>query len=78
MKIIISVLIFLFGIALGLYLGLYVLFVGGIVQIIEAFRQPEILPLDVAFGIVKMLFASVVGWISFMICTAFALAIIKD
>ena len=67
MKTVIGILMMLAGIVIGLYLGVWVMFVGGIVDIVDFFFNVR--PLDailLAFGILKVFFASIVGWLSFM------------
>lgn len=64
MKTVFGVLLMLGGIALGLWLGLWVCFVGGIVQIIEQIKAPEVQALTVAWAIVKIVFAGLVGVLS--------------
>lgn len=50
------------GIALGIYVGFWLLFVGGIVQIINAFTPEGAVALDIAFGLIKICFSGVCGW----------------
>lgn len=71
MKIIIGILLILGGIALGIWLGIWVCLVGGIVQLIEAVKATPIESFGIAWGIARILLTSVVGWGSFAIC-AFA------
>ncbi len=47
--------------ALALYVGVYVLFIGGIIQTIQS-ATPIVIASGIAFGIAKILFAGVVGW----------------
>lgn len=56
------------GIFLGLYLGLYLMFIGGITQIVDAVQVDPVDGSDVAWGIVRIIFASAVGAASFWIC----------
>lgn len=51
------------GVCLGLYVGLYVMFVGGIIQIISQIGAVNVSAAAIAWGVVKMLFAAVVGWL---------------
>ena len=53
------------GIALGLYVGVWLCLIGGIVQIIEAAKATPVHSLHVALGIVRLIFAGPAGWISF-------------
>lgn len=64
MEKIIGVLLIIGGIVLGLYVGVWVCFVGGIVQIIEQIRADNLIALQVGIGIAKMVFAGVAGWLS--------------
>ena len=77
MKTVIGILMVLGGVVLGLYLGLWVCFVGGIVGIIEAIRAPEVIAMDVAISVVKIIFAAAVGQISALFLVIPGLAIIK-
>ena len=73
MKNVLAVLVFLLGIGLGLYLGLWLLLVGGIVQFVNGLMLAQALPM--AIGIVKVMCSGAVGWVSFLICTALSTAI---
>lgn len=64
MKTIIGLILILAGIALGIYLGIWVMFIGGIVGIIECVRAEELVALDVAINVAKVVFAAFVGWLS--------------
>lgn len=64
MKIIIGLLLIVAGIALGLYVGLWLMFIGGIVSIIEQIRAEHLDALTVAWGVVRILFAGLVGMLA--------------
>lgn len=55
------------SVALGLYVGVWVLLIGGIVGIIEAAKATPVESMGVAIGVVKILFSSVAGWLSFLV-----------
>lgn len=59
MKKLIGVLSIVCGIAFGAYVGGWLCFIGGIVQVIEQIRAVTLVPLEVAFGIAKVIFAGV-------------------
>lgn len=60
-----GILLIAIGVFLGLYLGLWVCFIGGIVQIVNEFKAArEVIPMNIAFGILRIFFACIVGWIS--------------
>lgn len=56
------------GLAAGLYVGVWLMFIGGIVQVIETIRAPELSAVDVAVGVARVVFAGLVGWLSAMLC----------
>lgn len=64
MKILFGVLMILGGIALGLYVGIWLMLVGGIMQIVDAVTADPINGSDIAWGVVRIIFASVSGVIS--------------
>ena len=74
MKIAVGILLILLGIVLGLYVGGYLLFIGGLVQFFTAMKilfVSGIAALDVmalVIGIVKVLVAGAVGWLIFLFC----------
>lgn len=62
---ILGILMVLVGIAAGLFVGLYLCFYGGIVQIIGG-----ISPVNagaIAFGIIRVISAGLIGWLSALI-----------
>lgn len=64
MKALIGILMILCGITLGLYVGIWVCFIGGIVDVIASIRAEELIAMDVAIGVAKFIFAGVAGWFS--------------
>lgn len=52
------------GIALGTYVGLYVCFIGGIIDIIQQIKAPVLDAGIVAWGIAKIVLASIAGTVS--------------
>lgn len=61
MKGFLGCLLILCGLAAGLYLGLWWAFIGGIVQIIEQVRAPELSAMAVAIGVAKIVCAGGIG-----------------
>lgn len=68
MKSIFGIILIVVGIALGLYVGVWLMFIGGIVQIINAIRAPELIAMTVAIGVAKIVFAGAVGGLSAVVC----------
>ncbi|MDP3901940.1 MAG: hypothetical protein Q8Q37_03180 [bacterium] len=79
MKALLGLVFILGGIVLGLYVGVWVCLVGGIVDIINQVKAPESVDaMVIACGIVKILFAAISGWLSFFVCGAIGLALLKS
>lgn len=68
MKYVFGVLFILAGVALGLYVGLYVLFIGGVVSIVDGIKAEPTDAGSIAWGIVKMFCAGGVGGAIFWGC----------
>lgn len=69
---IIAAILFLAGIALALYLGLYVCLYGGIVQGINGVTSNPISATDIALGIVRVCCTGLVGWGTFFLTMSVA------
>jgi hypothetical protein len=63
MRFIIGLGIMVLGIITGVFVGGWVMFVGGIVQVINSLASTPVFALGIAIGIVRILFASMVGWL---------------
>jgi hypothetical protein len=63
-KLIIGVLLILSGIALGAYVGIWLCFIGGIIDVIEQVRAVDLSASTVAIGVAKVLFSGFAGWLS--------------
>ncbi len=60
--------IFLIGAVLGgLYVGLWLCLVGGIVQIIEGAKATPIASMDIALGVLRFFCTALAGWGTFFI-----------
>jgi len=66
------------GILGGLYLGVWLCFIGGIVQVIEAVKADPVSSFGIAFGIVRVMAAGIVGWLFFFVCLGLGLATISS
>lgn len=76
MKTIIGILLIIIGIGLGLYLGLWVMFVGGIVQLIQN-CTPTVNAVGIAVGLLRIVCASAVGWFCVIILGGIGKALIE-
>ena len=59
----IGVLLLITGLVVGVYVGLWWAFIGGIVDVVEAVRADELVAKDLATGVIKIIFAGPAGWI---------------
>lgn len=62
MRYVIGILLIVAGVLAGLYVGLWLMFIGGIIQVINAVKANPTPAIDVAWGVVRIIFASLVGW----------------
>lgn len=65
MRILAGLLLICGAVVLGLYVGLWLMFVGGIVAVIHAVQAIPVDALGIAWGIVRIFFASIAGGLSF-------------
>ena len=63
MKNLIGCLICLAGIAIGIYVGVWLMFILGIVQIIEAVKVTHVNAMGIALGIARVILSGFVGWL---------------
>ena len=63
-KELIGLLLIIIGVIFGLYVGIWVCFVGGIIDIIEQIRATNLEAMSVAWGVAKIVFAGFFGVIS--------------
>jgi hypothetical protein len=79
MKTLLGVLLILGGIALGTYLGLWVCFIGGIIQIVNAIKAPGAIHAGIiAGGVVKIVFAGFIGQLSAALLIVPGAAMLND
>jgi len=50
---------------LGIYVGVYLCLIGGIIQIIQGIKD-DVNAYSIAFGICRIVFAGISGWIVFI------------
>lgn len=70
----IGIAILLLAVVLGIYVGFWLMLVGGIMEIINAVKAPVTLASEIGFGIIKIMFASVTAGLTFWFCTFVASA----
>lgn len=76
---ILGILLILSGIALGLYVGVWLCFVGGIVDLVEVVKYANYEALKIGWGVAKIMFAGLFGGLSayFLIIPGWIL-VVKD
>ena len=66
------------GIIFGIYIGLWVMFIGGIVEIVNQFQLPVISLSAIAWSILRIILAQFVGWLSAIILFVPGYAMLKS
>lgn len=67
-KLIAGVLLFFVGVGLGLYVGVWWAFIGGILLLIEGAQADPVNASWVAYGVARVFFAGALGYISAIVC----------
>jgi hypothetical protein len=75
---IIGTILIIIGVILGLYLGVWLCFIGGIINVIQAIRAENLIPMDVAIGVMKVMFSGFLGYTSAAIFVIPGLAIFNS
>lgn len=75
---ILGILLILASIVIGIWLGIFVMFIGGIIEIIQSFQANPINAYGVGWGLIKFLCSGFVGWLSFGILFGFGAALLDS
>jgi hypothetical protein len=59
---VLCILLVVAAIVLGIYLGVWVCFIGGIVKVIESAKHTPVESMGIAKGIVQFAFSGFIGW----------------
>ena len=78
MKAISGFVMIVFGILFGLWAGIWWAFIGGIVDIVSAIRSPELVAMDVAIGVAKIMFAGLIGYLSALVLVLPGAVLLQD
>jgi len=78
MKGLVGLLLIITGIVFGLFVGFYICFCGGIVQIINGFKADPISTWVIAIGILKIVGATAAGVISAFVLIIPGLAMVRS
>ena len=65
---VLGILLIIAGVCLGLYLGVWVMLIGGIIQVVHGVTSDPVSAKDIAFGIARFVLAGVTGVITFYVC----------
>ena len=76
-KAIAGLLICFLSIVVGLYLGVWIMFVGGMVQIVDAVKSVPTDAMGIMLGMARFFFSGAVGWLSFMFLFAIGRAMLE-
>lgn len=84
MKIFMGLVFVAVGLFLGIWLGIFVCFIGGIVQIIQSLPHQALnsyVPVNaygIACGIARVLVSGVVGWLSGLLFVSLGVGLLSD
>jgi len=73
-----GILICLASIVGGLYVGLWLCFIGGIVDVVNGIKGTPVEAITIAIGFGKIVMASFAGWITFMVGIVFGKTLIDQ
>ena len=76
-KTILSAVIVIAGLCLGAYVGLWLCFVGGIIQVVEACKVTPIEASEIAIGLLRVVMTGFVGWV-IVIASVFLSALVGN
>lgn len=74
---IVGLLMMIAGVLFGVYAGFWWAFIGGIVDVISAVRAPELDAMSIAIGIMKVMFAGLIGFGTAFVCVLPGYALIN-
>ena len=77
MKKLIGLILVLAGVCFGVWAGLWWAFIGGIIDIVNAFKATDISGADVATGLAKVIFASTIGFVAAFLIAAHGLKLLE-
>jgi len=77
MKSILGIILIILGIFAGVYVGLWWAFIGGIIVVIQEIRAEELVAMNIALGIIRIIFASFLGTITAMFFIVTGITLIK-
>jgi hypothetical protein len=78
MKCIFGLMLILAGIILGLWVGVYWGFVGGVIQIIEGAKHTPVEAKEIALGLARLWFAGLFGLLAAILPIAVGKALFED
>ena len=65
------------GIGLGIYVGFWLMFIGGIVQIIDSIKN-DTNAISIGIGFLRIAFSSLVGWGTALLSGTIGAALLSD
>lgn len=78
MKVILGILLIIAGVALGLYVGFWLMFIGGIIQFVDAVKADPAEASGVAWGVVKIFLGGAGGLLAGFLTILVGLGLIAD
>jgi len=75
--IVMGILVMLFSAVVGIYVGVWLCFIGGIMDIVNGFNHNPMEAFTIAIGVAKFFFSGVAGWLSFLVGVAIGRGLIE-
>lgn len=72
-----GVILIIAGAIIGIYVGIFLCFVGGIIAFIEAVQCDPVMASDIAWSIARVFFAGICEWISALVFFIPGLSLMK-
>lgn len=77
MKVLCGIVLVLLGLAVGLYVGLWLCLAGGIIQIVNALQVSPIDGTGIAVGVIRIICSSLAGGFAALVCLLPGMALLK-
>jgi hypothetical protein len=78
MKIVLGLMLIIASVILGLYVGVWLCFIGGIVQVITEIRAEHMNATGMAIGIARLMFGGLAGWLSAAVLAIPGIVLMQD
>lgn len=77
MRNVLGIILIVAGVAFGVYVGVWICFIGGIVQIVDAVKATPVSGVDIGLGILRIVIAGMAGTLSAVVAVIPGAAMLK-